>query len=433
MRKRHVKQPTPTGDAELRLERLSATTASTTWYDISASGNNGTAADADMFSDFYFDGIVDEVLTASTEPSADLQSDWTLTFWYKRDTSILTGFNTLMQTRTETPPGGWILRDRDNSPALANYSFEIRDPYVIGAPLVVGTDADWHFAAIVYAAGSPNNITSYSDGVLFTSYNNINTNIAGTVLQIGKGNSFRFAGNIDTVRSYARTLSADEILRDYYAGLVDHQLRIVEENLVSQYAPQGMTPTAWADVTGSNNMTGAVTAPPAFDGDDYYTIGNPADLQFTNNWSVEAWASQSDQAPIGSAFERLISRDDIAANRCFILSQRDSDGFPFAGIFVGGTLKSVTGSSDYADGNYHHYVVTHDGATLKLYVDGVLEGSVATGGPMDNDPVNWEIGRAQNDSGYLNTGRVDTVRFYNATLSLGQIQQNYNSGLAAHS
>jgi hypothetical protein len=78
-------------------------------------------------------------------------------------------------------------------------------------------------------------------------------------------------------------------------------------------------------------------------------------------------------------------------------------------------------------------VVTHDGATLKLYVDGVLEGSVATGGPMDNDPVNWEIGRAQNDSGYLNTGRVDTVRFYNATLSLGQIQQNYNSGLAAHS
>ena len=222
MRKQRIKQPVVTGDAALRLERLSATTASTTWYDISATGNNGTAADAAMFSDFYFDGIVDEVLTASTEPSADLQSDWTLTFWYKRDTTILTGFNTIMQTRTETPPGGWILRDRDNSPALANYSFEIRFPYVIGAPLVVGTDADWHFAAIVYTAGSPNNIKGYSDGALLTSYNNVNTNIAGTVLQIGKGNSFRFAGNIDTVRSYARTLSADEILRDYHAGKVAH-------------------------------------------------------------------------------------------------------------------------------------------------------------------------------------------------------------------
>ena len=222
MRKQRIKQPVVTGDAALRLERLSATTASTTWYDISASGNNGTAADAAMFSDFYFDGIVDEVLTSSTEPSADLQSDWTLTFWHKRDTTILTGFNTIMQTRTETPPGGWILRDRDNSPALANYSFEIISPYVIGAPLVVGTDADWHFAAIVYTAGSPNNIKGYSDGALLTSYNNINTNIAGTVLQIGKGNSFRFAGNIDTVRSYARTLSADEILRDYHAGKVAH-------------------------------------------------------------------------------------------------------------------------------------------------------------------------------------------------------------------
>jgi len=175
-----------------------------------------------MFSNFYFDGIVDEVLTATPEPSANLQSDWTLTFWYKRDTTILTGFNTLMQTRSGAPPGGWILRDRDNSPALADYSFEIVDPYVIGAPLVIGTDADWHFAAIVYTAGSPNNIKGYSDGALLTSYNNSNTNISGTVLQIGKGNSFRFAGNIDTVRSYARTLSSDEILRDYYAGKVAH-------------------------------------------------------------------------------------------------------------------------------------------------------------------------------------------------------------------
>ena len=217
-----VQSPIVTPGPQLRLERYSAVSGNATWHDISANGNNGTAADASMYSDFYFDGIVDEVLTATTEPSANLQSDWTLTFWYKRDTTILTGFNTIMQTRTEAPPGGWILRDRDNSPALANYSFEIRDPYVIGAPLVVGTDADWHFAAIVYAAGSPNNITSYSDGALFTSYNNINTNIAGTVLQIGKGNSFRFAGNIDTVRSYDRTLSADEVLRDYYAGKVAH-------------------------------------------------------------------------------------------------------------------------------------------------------------------------------------------------------------------
>ena len=432
MRKKRVRKIRPTGDAALRLERVSATPASTTWFDVTANGNNGTAADAAMFSDFYFDGIVDEVLTGSTEPSADLQSDWTLTFWHRRDTTILTGFNTIMQTRSAAPPGGWILRDRDNSPALANYSFEIVDPYVIGAPLVVGTDADWHFAAIVYTAGSPNNIKGYSDGALFTSYNNINTNIAGTVLQIGKGNSFRFAGNIDTVRSYARVLSADEILRDYHAGIPSHTLQVVQDDLVSQYVSEDMTTTAWSDMTGSNNMTGAVTAPPAFDGDDYYTIGNPTDLQLTNNWSIEAWASQSDQAPIGSAFERLISRDDIAANRCFILSQRDSDGFPFAGIFVGGTLKSVTGSSDYADGNYHHYMVTHDGATLKLYVDGSLEGSVATGGAMDNDPVNWEIGRAQNDSGYLNTGRVDTVRFYNATLTHAQVQQNYYAGKAAH-
>ena len=76
-------------------------------------------------------------------------------------------------------------------------------------------------------------------------------------------------------------------------------------------------------------------------------------------------------------------------------------------------------------------MVTHDGVNLRLYVDGALEGSVATGGAMDNDPANWEIGRAQNDSSYLE-GRVDTVRFYNATLTHTQILENYNAGKPAH-
>jgi L-ascorbate metabolism protein UlaG (beta-lactamase superfamily) len=99
---------------------------------------------------------------------------------------------------------------------------------------------------------------------------------------------------------------------------------------------------------------------------------------------------------------------------------------------VGTTLKGITGTHDYADGNWHHYMVTHDGVNLKLYVDGSLEGSVATGGSMDAGTANWEIGRAQDGSADLNTGRVDTVRFYNATLSLAQIKQNYVNGLAAH-
>ena len=70
---------------------------------------------------------------------------------------------------------------------------------------------------------------------------------------------------------------------------------------------------------------------------------------------------------------------------------------------------------------------------LKLYVDGALESSVAAAGAMDNDPVDWQIGRYEGGGGsdYLE-GRCDTVRFYNITLGLYQIQLNYQAGLATH-
>ena len=217
-----VQSPIVTPGPQLRLERYSAVSGNATWHDISANGNNGTAADAAMFSDFYFDSIVDQVLTGSTEPSGDFSGNFTLTFWYKRDTTVATGFSTLMQTRRAGPNGGYILRDRDNSPAVADYTFEIVDPYQIGLPSVKGTDANWHFAALVWTLGTPNAMTSYIDGAAYATTTTANNPSAGGVLQIGRGNFYRFAGNMDTVRSYARALSADEILRDYHAGKATH-------------------------------------------------------------------------------------------------------------------------------------------------------------------------------------------------------------------
>ena len=68
-----------------------------------------------------------------------------------------------------------------------------------------------------------------------------------------------------------------------------------------------------------------------------------------------------------------------------------------------------------------------------MYIDGVIIGTTATGGPMDNKSAEWEVGRAATGGGddYLN-GRCDTVRFYNATLTAEQIIKNYQAGLSAH-
>jgi hypothetical protein len=415
-------QPMPTGDAAMRLEQLSASVSNVVWNDITTNNKNGTANNATLYSDFQFNGINNVVTTALEAPLLPATSEWTLQTWITQ-TSAAAG--TIANTRDGN--NGWAFRDAPSGSGLDFTPFPFSANHLITPPLDNG---DWYHVALTWTPGSPATLKSYVNGVLNTTVTPSDYGAAGIPLAIGSGTAGFYTGKIDTVRVYARNLSADEILRDYYAGRLAHPALVTTANLVSQYLPSGMSTTAWTDVTGSNNMTGAVTSPPAFDGNDYYTIGNPANLQFTNNWSVEAWASQNDTSPAGS-FERLISRDNASGSRCFILSQKDNTGVAFAGIFVGGALKSCQTTTDFADNNFHHYMVTHDGTTLKLYVDGALEASVATGGPMDNDSVDWEIGRAQNNSAYLE-GRVDTVRFYNATLTAEQITNNYQAGLPAH-
>ena len=414
--------PDVTADAAMRLERLSAVPTSTTWHDVTFNNKNGTANNAALYSDFQFNGTNNVVTTALEAPLLPATSEWTLQTWITQ-TSAAAG--TIANTRSGN--NGWAFRDAPSGSGLDFTPFPFQANHLITPPLDNG---DWYHVALTWTPGSPATLKSYVNGVLNTTVTPSDYGAAGIPLAIGSGTAGFYSGKIDTVRVYARNLSADEILRDYYAGRPAHPALVTAENLVSQYLPSGMTTTTWTDVTGSNNMTGAVTAPPAFDGNDYYTIGNPTDLQFTNNWSVEAWASQNSSAPPDS-FERLVSRDNAGTKRCFILSQKDNTGVAFAAVFVGDQMKSCQTTTNFADNNWHHYMATHDGVTLKLYVDGALEASVATGGPMDNDAVDWEIGRAQNGSASLE-GRVNTVRFYNATLTAEQITNNYQAGLPAH-
>ena len=432
-----VRQPVVTGDTEQRWERASGSVAATKWFNIAggSGGADGTPTVASILSEYHFDGGTDKVDTAYEGTAKASANDWTCVMWVIRDSSD-DGQITLAQNRASGPNGGTIL-GRENAAGAYNIGvFETIAPVYANVCNTVPawTDNAWHQIIVTWdadggAGGSPARVSSYIDGAAY------DTDVAplydaGAAWIVGGGNFNRWTGFIDTFRVYPRVLSADEITRDYRAGIAGHQARVVEENLVSQYIPQGQTPTAWGDVTGANNMTGAVTAPPVFDGDDYYSIGNPANLQFTTNFSVEAWASQN---PGVTGAERLISRDDNV-NRCFALYQMDNTGIPSAVVFIGGVAITASGLASKADGNWHHYMATHDGVTLKLYVDGVLAGSAAAAGPMDNDPVDWEIGRFDTGGGiqYLE-GRCDTVRFYNATLSLAQIQQNYQNGLAAHS
>ena len=69
-----------------------------------------------------------------------------------------------------------------------------------------------------------------------------------------------------------------------------------------------------------------------------------------------------------------------------------------ANVYTGGTAKTVTLlSNPFSLGNWHHVSLNYDGASLKVFVNGVLKGSVAATGNVDDNVNPLVFGSATSD------------------------------------
>ena len=87
----------------------------------------------------------------------------------------------------------------------------------------------------------------------------------------------------------------------------------------------------------------------------------------------------------------------------------------------------VHGSTDLTDNQWHHVAATYDGSVMKVYVDGVLEGSKTASGAISTGIADVLIG--SRDNRFYYTGSLDDIRIYDRTLSESAIQQIYQVGL----
>lgn len=86
----------------------------------------------------------------------------------------------------------------------------------------------------------------------------------------------------------------------------------------------------------------------------------------------------------------------------------------------------VVGATSLGFGAWHHVALTFDGASLKLYVDGALDGETATDATPRYDSIqHFGIGAAFNSTGVAAgrfAGAIDEVRVYDRALSAAEIQ-----------
>jgi len=82
----------------------------------------------------------------------------------------------------------------------------------------------------------------------------------------------------------------------------------------------------------------------------------------------------------------------------------------------------VVSQANVNDGQWHHLAGTYDGANARLFVDGVLNGSMATTGAISKNTAPVYISGNSEKASRLWNGSIDDVRIYNRALTEAEVR-----------
>ena len=251
----------------------------------------------------------------------------------------------------------------------------------------------------------------------------------------GKVSQRYFKGDIANVIGNSKVLSITEILQNHYQAPIltdDLDFAVDAGNLASYYnnVPANTTTVSLkvvAGVTTTGTLTNGVAFNSGdggtwtFDGtDDYIDFGTPTALAYiyTDPFSLEVWCKPD----ATSGFKHLIGKSysdyRLAQSGAGISFRLDSNNLTTQlGLLVAG--------------EWTHIVATWEPSTSTAYVyqDGVLKGSV-TDATVDwsSSPNRFQIGTSPGESYYFD-GSIAIGRAYSKTLSLAEVQQNYQANI----
>ncbi len=184
----------------------------------------------------------------------------------------------------------------------------------------------------------------------------------------------------------------------------------------------------------ANGAAGAVNGSPdtaaTFDGTANGTAGQTSSEPGPQVFSTEAWfktTSTSGGKILGFGDSQLGNSGSY--DRHVYL---DNAGHLTFGVYPG-SVRSVTSGGTYNDGAWHQVVASLSGSGVKLYVDGLLEGSDEATTSAQGYNGYWRVG-GDNFGGWPSTGSsqnvagtIDDVSVYPTALTSAQVRNHYTS------
>lgn len=155
----------------------------------------------------------------------------------------------------------------------------------------------------------------------------------------------------------------------------------------------------------------------SFDGvDDYIDMGNPAVLNMNTAITIEGWVKMNNI--VGD--QKIVTKfGDVSNDDAYALQIIGGD--PRFFLNFGATWVGCAAGMTLSPNEWHHIAAVYDGATMKIYVDGIERNSVAQTGSFDVATSTFKIGGWK--SGNYWNGYLDEIRIWGGARSQTEIRE----------
>ncbi len=179
----------------------------------------------------------------------------------------------------------------------------------------------------------------------------------------------------------------------------------------------------------TNGVDGIVGGAVSFEGEgaqQSIDCGNDASLDQASPLTTSAWVSLTDAQY--DHFTRVLNKKDGWDACCGY----DMEAHPLrnrvATVTGGSSALVVEGSITWAPDAWHHYAVVHDGALVRIYVDGQKVGERTDAAPIQTGGgASLQIGSIGTRAYDFFNGRIDEVRVISAARGPGRLATEYEN------
>jgi Concanavalin A-like lectin/glucanases superfamily len=408
-------------------------TSNGTYVGAPALGQTGAIA-GDTNKAARFDGSNDSMDVADTA-ALRLNGSWSLEFWGKAISFPGSGWPGVLEKNSATTANGYELWfDRISG----DFSYK-RNNVSNGMPnMEIETGGYKHFV-LTYNGTT---LKGYENGTeVYSATASWPTNAGTSAFQLGKGDSTFGNVDLDDFAVYNTAISAATAQDHFRCGQRYRDVVLDTSGLQSYWRlgePLGGVAfdskgPSDGDYTGPPELgqTGALTAPgdlaASFDSlNDWADVGDVYDFSGTSAFSVEAWINRGTLRETG--FRWIVGKDttnapregwnmNLGANTHTVRFERWSNN----------ASNTATSTTAVAAGTWYHLVGTYNGATMKLYVNGQEQASVASTHSQANTAFPFRIGAIGGTGGGKFSGLIDEVAVYNTALTAAQVDQHYEA------